>query len=186
MAFQQDLKDGQFGQKVALSYLKCIYGDLYDYVETVGKNENFDICITESHERDGQGMPYGGDIVKTWEIKYDIMSAKTGNLCFELSNDKRKTALLASGADEIIYVLPTSEKDKYQLFIFGTRHLINELFLMSLEKNKALRIVKGGDNNRFTLALISIENTINILKPETQIIEFKGKNGKKSKIKKRM
>lgn len=185
MSFQKDLKDGQFGQKIALAHLKKVYKD-YQFVETSGRNENFDICATDSDDRDGNGMPYGADIIHTWEVKYDIMAAKTGNLCFELSNGKKGTGLLSSAATYVIYVVPTEVKGEYNLFTFQRSWLINKLFLMSLEKDKALRIVKGGDDNRFLLALISINDACELLNPEISKILYKDKNGKKIKTKKRV
>lgn len=89
------------------------------------------------------------------EVKYDIKSSETGNLCFEIDNGNKLTGICATTAHHIYYVLP--HNGKFRLL----RFLTDELKGYVLDPaNKNVRFVKGGDRRKFNLALVSIDNII--------------------------
>lgn len=80
------------------------------------------------------------------EVKYDIMAARTGNLCFEMSNGKRPTGIMETKADKVFYVVPN--KKSKMVFVFNVDKLRE--FIQNPEN---VTIKNGGDRRRFTLAL---------------------------------
>lgn len=87
------------------------------------------------------------------EVKFDIMSKRTGNLCFEMSNGSRKTGILETQADRIYYVIP-GKKHK-NIFIFEPTKLRDYL-----ESSNNVIIKNGGDKGKFILGLVKISNII--------------------------
>lgn len=89
------------------------------------------------------------------EVKYDIMSGKTGNLCFEIFNGAgRPTGILRTTADQIIYVLDSD--NGYTLFSFNANELRSWIF--NPENHTKVRLVSGGDGGRYKMLLIKKEN----------------------------
>ena len=90
------------------------------------------------------------------EIKYDKMSKRTGNMCFEVANNKGMTGICKTKANRIVYVCPA--KDHYDVFVFEPKIL--KEFLFDPLNSKKVRWAQGGDNKRFTLALVKIDTII--------------------------
>lgn len=87
------------------------------------------------------------------EVKFDIMAEKTGNLCFELSNGKKLTGMLETGADEVFYVVPDGKTRK--IFKFEIAEL-RKYILDPLN----VKMTKGGDGWKFDLALVSMHKIV--------------------------
>lgn len=93
------------------------------------------------------------------EVKFDIMAARTGNLCFEMSNGTKMTGIMTTQADEIFYVVPDGNKKK--VFVFDPDKL------RSYIKNLPVKNIKnGGDKKKFILAVVSIQDIIDAELPE--------------------
>jgi hypothetical protein len=88
------------------------------------------------------------------EVKYDIMAKRTGNLCFELANNKGATGITTTGATWVYYVVPC-EGTQRLIFAFETAALRS-----FLDTSKCVKIKNGGDGKRFTLAIVSIKDII--------------------------
>ena len=128
-----------------LKYLKSPDGGYSDWtISEHGKDKQHmgDISL----ERD-TGL---GEEGFTIEVKYDIMAEKTNNLCFETSNGKKITGVLATEADEIWYVVPN--KEKFVIYQFITRSLVS--WLNDDTNSGRIRVVNGGDKNKFILMLV--------------------------------
>jgi len=97
-------------------------------------------------------MYLSGDMNKPLdiEVKFDKMSKRTGNMCFELANDKGITGVCKTTADRIAYVCPV--KDGYDVFLFEPETLRN--FLLDVNNGDKVKIKNGGDGKRFVLALV--------------------------------
>lgn len=99
-----------------------------------------------------------------FEIKEDILSAKTGNIAFEISCLTRLRRWGHGEGIQHIYLLYVNHKD-YCLDVFelGMYDAKLDLELKSLsEKNKACRIVSGGDQMHPMYILpISLARTLN-------------------------
>jgi len=147
--FLKDLKQSQIGVNVVIAYLKSEdggYGDWTIHEHGKDKQHMGDIGI----ERD-TGL---GEEGFTIEVKYDIRAEETGNLCFEASNGKKITGVLATEADEIWYVVPDGD-EKYVIYKFVTQHLVS--FLNNEKNASKIRVVQGGDRRKFTLMLVKRE-----------------------------
>lgn len=102
------------------------------------------------------------NVSKNVEIKFDIMARRTGNLCFEKSNGKKITGIMATKADVIYYVVPNGpNKDVY---VFDPEELREYI-----ETSPNVTIKNGGDKKKFILAIVSIEK---ILEDDVNIIKF--------------
>jgi hypothetical protein len=101
-----------------------------------------------------------GDLEKPvdLEIKYDMMSERTGNLCFEVSNGKGMTGVCKTNADKIVYVCPDRKKKELTLFFFHPETLKSYLF-DTLNSSK-VKIKKGGDGRKFILAIVNKQTII--------------------------
>jgi len=86
------------------------------------------------------------------EVKFDKMSKRTGNMCFEIANNKGLTGISKTKADRIVYMCPTSSG--YDVYVFEPDTL--KSFLFDVANTKKITIKNGGDGKRFTLALVKI------------------------------
>lgn len=85
------------------------------------------------------------------EVKYDIMSGKTGNFCFEIFNGSgRPTGILRTTADTIVYVV--NSDNGYTLYNFNANEL-REWIFNPAQYNK-VRLVSGGDGGRYKMLLV--------------------------------
>jgi len=136
--FLEDLADG----KKAEEYIAKLYKEKYfttgEYMSNATKA--YDICFLFPRKKRVR-----------LEIKYDKMAKKTGNLCFELFDDKsRPSGILATEADLTVYML-----DKNTIFEFQTNEL--KKFIEYAIKEKQFKVVKGGDNRAFTMIIVPID-----------------------------
>ena len=85
------------------------------------------------------------------EVKYDIMSEKTGNLCFEVYNGAgRPTGILRTMADEIYYVV----KENGHLRILGFDAVELRAWIFNPENHAKSRLVSGGDGGKYKMLLV--------------------------------
>ncbi len=112
------------------------------------------------HELEGKEEQKLGDIRVllddcefTIEVKLDVMAESTGNLCFELSNGKRLTGILETGADEVFYVVPCGKSRR--IFKFE----IEKLRKYILDPPNVV-MKKGGDKKKFDLALVNMHKIV--------------------------
>lgn len=103
----------------------------------------------------------------TCEVKYDLMSLKTGNIAIEIWNTKSNmpSGITATKANLWIIVIP---QDKVNIFAIKT-----ETLKKYIEDNKPFKTVNfGGDKN----AKLLIYKKDDILKIFTQLCEMKKKD----------
>jgi len=140
-SFKRDLEESKKGVKVAADYFS---NKLSGVARELPKPEQ------------GKGdFEVSGLFV---EVKFDLMAARTSNLCFEVSNGKKATGILATEADKIVYVVPMEDDRGYKLFVFRRDNLLN--YLKDPNSIGKFRFVRGGDNHRFSLAIVSIERIV--------------------------
>lgn len=91
-----------------------------------------------------------------YEIKWDKLSWKTGNIAVEFMNKKR-SGLLATRADFWIFIVTELEgfKSVYTLYGMETNVLREEL-VMTLQGKEGSKIVSGGDKMLSQILLIPI------------------------------
>jgi len=139
MSFLNDLDKSRKAVLLLLDYF--IDKGIVAYEANKGEQRRGDILI--------DGPPALGI-----EVKYDIMAARTKNLCFELSNGKRPTGIAATEADHVYYVVP--HQQKVRIFVFDIQSLRSYL-----DKSTKVKIKKGGDGNRFDLGIVPIKDIVN-------------------------
>lgn len=93
------------------------------------------------------------------EVKFDEMAAKTGNLCFEMSNGTKITGIMATKADRVYYVVPNDEAAI--VYVFDTEKLRE---FISNPANVTIK--NGGDRRKFVLALAKIHAVVDSGLPE--------------------
>jgi len=93
------------------------------------------------------------------EVKFDEMAAKTGNLCFEMSNGSKMTGIMSTKADKVYYVVPNEASAT--VYIFDTEKLRE---FISIPSNVTIK--NGGDRRKFVLALAKITSVIEADLPE--------------------
>jgi hypothetical protein len=138
-SFRKDLEDSKKGVKVVSDYMARKYN--VKIRELVGKEEQKrgDILVETTE-------PF------TVEVKFDIMAAKTGNLCFEMDNGKKLTGILATKANRIVYVVPNGSSEKFKLYVFSTPSLL--AFVTNTDTAGRFRFVRGGDGGKFGMLLV--------------------------------
>jgi hypothetical protein len=114
-----------------------------------------------AHELEGKKEQRNGDIrfypngdldnPMDIEVKYDKRSKSSGNLCFELSNNKGLTGISITKAERVAYVCPNKDKT-FDVFLFVTTELRE--FLFDTKNSSKVTIKNGGDGKRFSLALV--------------------------------
>jgi len=144
MSFLKDKKDGEIAENIVEKLLKENFKTC-SIEKAVGRNPLWDFCVTNNN------------VKTTYEVKFDKMSADTGNFAFELGNNKGPSGIRTSEADFIVYVLPNkdNQKNKYMLYFFSRAKLLEYIY-----SDKTIRIVNGGDNRRFKLALLPVQRII--------------------------
>lgn len=144
--FLRDLERSKSAVKKLIEHYKSI-GHLVRELE--GKDEqehgDFRIMLTDMHVN--------------IEVKYDEMAAKTGNLCFEMSNGTKMTGIMATKAHKVYYVVPNGEA--VTVYVFETEKLKD-----FISKPENVKIKNGGDRRKFVLALAKIEHVIDSELPE--------------------
>lgn len=93
------------------------------------------------------------------EVKFDEMAAKTGNLCFEMSNGTKMTGIMTTKADRVYYVVPNEEAAT--VYVFDTEKLRE--FISNPDN---VTIKNGGDKKKFVLALSPIHAVVDSGLPE--------------------
>lgn len=137
MGFISDKSKGDFAEKLVASYFSS-FG--WNVRINTDRKIPYDIEITPTIKT-SLGLAHDMFVSKfTAEIKYDIMSQKTGNLAFEVLNTKsgKDSGINATEATVVIYVLP----DK-------TMWIILAQSLRNFMGHTTLRMVSGGDDNSY-------------------------------------
>jgi len=118
------------------------------------------------HELEGKEDQQYGDLRITLtedhvniEVKFDEMAARTGNLCFEMSNGTKMTGIMATKADKVYYVVPNG--DGANVYVFETAKLRD---FISQPHNVTIK--NGGDKRKFVLALAKITDVVAAGLPE--------------------
>jgi len=145
--FLKDLADSQVAVDMVLDYLIDRKGWVAHELEGRKEQKNGDIrCYPQ------------GDLDKPMdlEIKYDKMSARTGNMCFEVANNRGMTGICKTKADKILYVLPDGKE--HTVYMFNPDRLKDCWF--DTKNSSKVQIKNGGDGRRFTLALVKIDTII--------------------------
>ena len=125
--FNNDLKIGCSAEKeVSELFSKKGYSFKFNTSKTVCELKKWDIEITKE------------DVVYKVEVKYDLMSSRTGNLAIELK------CVLESEADYFVYKFNNE-------FWYTTRKNL------TLEISREGRFVTGGDRGNSYMKLIKIE-----------------------------
>lgn len=149
MGFLKDKAVGEEGEELVLRLLQS-YHQPYTWEKCGEKNKFYDFIGYTSVPGDS----------KTVEVKFDVKAAETGNICFEIGTtykdkDKpgKKTGVCISQADEFWYVL--KKKDGYSILIFDTVKLLQHLLYIIATKTKDVKVLYGGDDKRFCLAIVN-------------------------------
>lgn len=147
MGFLRDLGESQVAVDLLLDFL---IDKGYVAHELEGKKEqrNGDIRFYPKGDMDNPM-----DI----EVKFDKMSRRTGNMCFELSNSKKATGIASTLADRVAYICPI-KNGGFDVFMFVTSELKD--FLFNKKNASKVKIKKGGDGNKFSLALVKFDTII--------------------------
>lgn len=140
-SFKRDLEESRKGVKVAADYFSTKLGaptrELPKAEQASGDFECAGLFV---------------------EVKFDLMAARTNNLCFEVDNGKKATGILATKADKIVYVVPMAEGAGFKLFVFGKDNLLG--YLKDPASVGKFRLVRGGDNHKFGMILVSLERIV--------------------------
>lgn len=102
-----------------------------------------------------------GELV-TFEVKFDVMAARTGNIAIEYWNSKKNepSGLTATKAKYWVHVIEDEEQNKL-MYITEVVNLIG-----FIELNKPKRVIEGGGDNNANLYLYQKEE---ILKCFTEV-----------------
>jgi hypothetical protein len=149
-SFRRDLKDSEIGVKAASDYFAKKYNaTIRELPKAEQGRGDFEVTPTKYT---GMGNVEEQPSIFV-EVKFDLMAAKTSNLCFEVSNGKKATGIMSTEADKVVYVVPQGEG--FKLFIFGRADLLN--YLANPVNVGKFRLVRGGDGHRFSMVIIPIE-----------------------------
>lgn len=102
-----------------------------------------------------------GELV-TFEVKFDVMAARTGNIAIEYWNSKKNepSGLTATKAKYWVHVIEDDEQNKL-MYITEVVNLVG-----FIELNKPKRVIEGGGDNNANLYLYQKEE---ILKCFTEV-----------------
>ena len=100
--FADDVVVGEGYEKLVLAKIKRKYPLVY---KREGYFKDYDLYIPETNE--------------SVEVKFDLLSEKTGNFFFEVASDDRPSGLFTSKSD--FYIICNTK----EMFFFSTDHLIN-------------------------------------------------------------
>lgn len=156
MSFLSDRKRGEIGERVVASILKVAYPK-DEITKSEGKID-WDFTVSFKHKGDKKCVP-AHTSYKRYEVKYDEKARDTGNICFEVSNGTKLTGVFASKVDYVFYIVPTKQKDTYEVFKMGRHQIVDWL------KNnpKLTKAVNGGDKNKFSLLLVKKDVLLNAI-----------------------
>jgi hypothetical protein len=157
-SFRKDFEDSKKGVQVAANYFSRKY-----------KASVRELPKIEQGHGDFE-VEAGKDICEHFfvEVKFDLMAAKTGNLCFEVDNGKKLTGIFSTHADKVVYVVPSDKT--FKLYVFGTTSLVS--YLKDPANSSKIKFRRGGDRGRFGMLLIAI-NEIEQLGLCEEIVEYK-------------
>lgn len=93
------------------------------------------------------------------EVKFDEMSDKTGNLCFEMSNGSKMTGIMTTKADKVYYVVPNGQTQT--VYIFDTEKL-----RQFISEPANVTVKNGGDRRKFILALAKVQTVVDAGLPD--------------------
>ena len=141
MGFLRDLAESQVAVDALLDFL-IDRGYVAHELEGKKEQRNGDIRFYPNGDMDNPM-----DI----EVKFDKRSQRSGNLCFELSNQKGLTGISITKADRVAYVCPNRDRSM-DVFLFVTTELRE--FLFDTKNASKVTIKNGGDGKRFSLALV--------------------------------
>jgi hypothetical protein len=99
------------------------------------------------------------DVTVNIEVKFDEMSGKTGNLCFEMSNGSKLTGIMTTKADKVYYVVPNGGTQR--VYVFDTEKL--RAFIIDPAN---VTVKNGGDKRKFVLALAKVTKVMEADLPE--------------------
>lgn len=129
--FLKDIVIGEDAERKALEILhKAGFEDAY---KVNGNEKRWDIVVPS--------------INKTFEIKNDLMSSKTGNLAIEIGKRSGEPSGITS-----------SESDYFMIFTCGEVLLIDTPSLKEYVNNGSHRVVNGGDKWQTRMALVKISD----------------------------
>lgn len=143
--FHKDLEQSKIAVEVVKQHLQAYYGsNLIDIREAPKEQQIYgDLCATIKK--------YNSTYESWHEVKFDIKSEETGNLCFEIYNSKGvPTGILRTLAHEIDYV--TVRNGKYVIFRFDAWELRKEIF--DPYNWEMSRLVSGGDRSSYKMLLV--------------------------------
>lgn len=144
-SFHKDLEQSKVAVDVVKTYLEKYYDKKLSSIRDASKEEQIygDVCAT---------ITKGSSTYESWhEVKFDIKSEETGNLCFEIYNSKGvPTGILRTLAHEIDYV--TVRNGKYVIFRFDAAELRKEIF--DPYNWEMSRLVSGGDRSSYKMLLV--------------------------------
>ena len=140
--FKRDLEDSQKAVDIVLGHL---IDRGYTAHELEGKTE----------QKYGDIRYYRSDEPVNVEVKYDLMSRKTGNLCFEMSNGRGPTGIMKTKANLVVYICPAEVG--HVGYVFKIDKLKEYICRIG---NTSVQIKNGGDRRSFTLALVKIDTII--------------------------
>ena len=137
--FDKDLQMGEEAQTGAIERIKKEFEGIV-IVEKRSRNKNFDI----------KGNYQNMEI--RFEVKWDIMAAKTGNVAIEYESRSKPSGISVTQADYWIYKI----QDEF--------YLIETIKIKeAISKGLFHRIVTGGDTGSFTrMYLVKVPNFINL------------------------
>lgn len=129
--FQKDIVLGIEAEDKALEIFH--EAGYLDAVRVIGKEIRWDIVVPS--------------LGKTFEVKNDIMSQKTGNLAIEIGKKNGEPSGITA-----------SEADYFIIFTCGEVFLIDTHSLRKYATNGTHKIVNGGDGWRTKMALVKIND----------------------------
>lgn len=142
MSMLKSLKVGNIGENRVISMLRAL-GII------VSKNEDKDTRAFYDLICEYDGVKF------TCEVKFDVMSEKTGNVAIEIFNSKsnKPSGIFVTKADIWIHILP--DDSNLAICICSVKK-IKEYS----KKEQPLRIIKGAGDNNADIMLYTVENTM--------------------------
>ena len=128
--FSKDLKEAQIVEQEVLTKLQILIPELTNL--TISTRKEFDIAADWKDKK------------ITFEVKNDLMAAKTGNAAIEYECRGKPSGITVTKADYLVYKI----KEKY--FIFRTKKVKRKLFKEAIFSRK----VAGGDVGSNTLMFL--------------------------------
>lgn len=146
MGFLKDLEGSKKGVEVVRRW--------YEKTEADNSPSNISELPRPLQHKGDLLISYADGGEKYIEVKFDKMSLKTSNLCFETSNGSKPTGIMLTQADVIAYVSPINDFT-YKIFLFHLEAL--KAYLTSSPKAKLKR---GGDKKKFSMYIVSIQDIL--------------------------